>query len=925
MGDALHLDFETRSAADLKKVGAHRYAQDPTTTILCTSYRFGETGPVKSWLGVEPPAEVFEHVANGGRIVGHNQGFERVIWNALIGSGNAAMDPSQQDCTLSRALAMGLPAGLDNLGAALKLTFQKDRDGHNLMLKMCKDGYVPKPGELERLSRYCDRDVETETDADRHLPPLSARERRVWELDQRINDRGFAVDLRLVQRAELAVLEAKRRADAAMWRLTNGAIKKASQARALADWINAAGIPCTSIADGEIDELVVGADLVDRPDVAGALALRRASAGAFKFEAMLRAVCADGRIRGSLQYHGTHGGRWSGRVVQPQNFKRMDTDEEVAATGEALEILREYEKPDQALDAMELLLDLPALEVLSLCARPMIVAKPGHVLYDADFSNIEGRLNAWFAGEDWKLDAFRAYDAGVGPDLYRVTASKVLGKSVADVSKAERQNQGKVPELACIAEGELVLTDQGLVPIEKVNLSMLVWDGVDFVSHEGTVYRGIKEVITYDGLTATRDHRVWIDGQNRPVRFEHAAASGQRLVQSGAGRHPVRVGEDHLTRASLSTQMVGAIRGRRVPGLSQNRVGVPVQPDQRQEQRVPEMHLCSVASRARAQMVGAQVHGRQAAMYQSESQSVQRLWRPRHHVRVPVIHGHGVVGTRAPRSEERFGTGSHRQRSRLPTRQSSVVDQARQHEELSCVKTAKTYDIRNAGPRNRFTASGRLVHNCGYQGGVVAFQKMGAKYGVSISDAHARKIVADWREANPRITDSWAELGQAAIDAVQHPGLIVPVLNNKVQYTCNGDFLWCRLPSGRIISYAAPTVGWKTKVLTIDDEVVELESFGLSYWGSKNGRWLKLDLYGGAQCAHIVSGTARDLLVEAMFAVEAAGYPLILTIHDELLCETPEGFGSVQEFENIIANSKPDWARGLPLVSKAWKDVRYAK
>lgn len=686
MSETLHLDLETRSAVDLKKVGAHRYAEDPTTSIILASYRFGD-GETKRWVGEDVPFEVVQHVCEGGSVVGHNQQFERVIWNAAW--PDHSIQPDQQDCTMARAAAMGLPHSLDNLGRALKLNAQKDKQGHALMLRMCKPKtrepltWHETPDEIARLAAYCDADVDAEHEADRHLPPLSPREQRVWRLDQRINDRGFAVDLPLVQAAHGAVLEAQRRADDAMWRITGGAIKKASQAKRIAEWVESRGVPCTSIADPEIDELLIGAEMLDDQAVIDALKLRRASAGAFKFEAMLRAVCSDGRIRGSTQYHGTHGGRWAGRVVQPQNFKRIDSDEEGEQVALTLDILRRFPAPGDALNAMEMLLDIPPLEALSLCARPMIVARPGHRLLDADFSNVEGRVNAWFAGEDWKLDAFRAFDRGEGPDLYRVTAATVLDKDVADIRKEERQESGKVPELAC-----------------------------------------------------------------------------------------------------------------------------------------------------------------------------------------------------------------------------------------------------------------------GYQGGWRALQKQAAKIGLVLARGRAGQIVDGWRAVHPAIVESWAELQQAAIDAVRAPGMMVPALGGKVRYLkpTDTDFLWCCLPSGRVISYASPVCGWRTKYFDEDGQMVtladvkamapekranvdEANNYGVTFWGQKSGRWVKLDLYGGMQCAHIVSGTARDLLVEAMFATEAAGYETILTVHDEVLCETPSSGEAnlLDDFKARFVGSKPEWIGDMPLVASAWEDTRYSK
>lgn len=655
----MHVDLETRSAVDLKKVGAHRYAEDPTTAIVCGSARFGE-GPVLSWVGEALPADVFHHLARHGQMVGHNQQFERVILNARLRLG---IEPEDQDCTMARAAAMGLPHSLEGVGTALNLKFQKDKQGHALMLKMCKPRtrepltWHDDPDELARLSAYCDRDVLTEADADRHLPPLSERERRVWRLDQRINDRGFAVDLRAVQAAYDCVAGAQRDADRRLWELTDGAVAKVSQVKRLVDWLGSQGVHCESVADSEIDDLIVYSELVGKPNAEAAVRLRRVSAGAFKFEAMLRAVCADGRIRGCLQYHGTHGGRWAGRVVQPHNFKRIDTDDEAERVQKALWALEQSEP----LEALRLVDDKP-LEVLTLCARPMIVAPSGKKLVDADFSNIEGRVCAWFADAWWKLEAFRKFDRKEGPDIYRVNAADTLEKPIEDVTADERQEIGKVGEL-----------------------------------------------------------------------------SGQ------------------------------------------------------------------------------------------------------------------------------------------------------------------------------------------FQGGKRAVQKKAREFGIEMSDAKAMRIINGWRATNVEIVNMWPVLQQAAIDAVQAPGVQVSILGDRIRYVCNGEFLFCRLPSGRVISYARPKVGWKRKIIDADGEKIEFDSYGLSFWGQKNGRWIEIDAYGGMLCAHIVSGTARDVLVEAMFAVEAAGYPIILTVHDEILCEVDEGFGSATDFEQVILANRPEWVAGLPLVCKAWADRRYSK
>lgn len=138
----LHLDFETRGVIDLKKVGAHRYAEDPHTSIILGRYCFEvgqDYGDVRGWEGELPPDEVVDHVAAGGMVVAHNAAFERSIWNArILPLTGVPLFIDQMDCTQARGVAAGLPASLEALGSAVRAPITKDKDGHRVMMKLCK-------------------------------------------------------------------------------------------------------------------------------------------------------------------------------------------------------------------------------------------------------------------------------------------------------------------------------------------------------------------------------------------------------------------------------------------------------------------------------------------------------------------------------------------------------------------------------------------------------------------------------------------------------------------------------------------------------------------------------------------------------------------------------------------------------------------
>lgn len=197
----------------------------------------------------------------------------------------------------------------------------------------------------------------------------------------------------------------------------------------------------------------------------------------------------------------------------------------------------------------------------------------------------------------------------------------------------------------------------------------------------------------------------------------------------------------------------------------------------------------------------------------------------------------------------------------------------------------------------------------GYQGGVGAFQTMAKAYRVTVDDDDADVIKVKWRKAHPKIVRFWYDLEAAANNAVKHRGHAFDA--GPITFKCHGDFLFAKLPSGRRLAYYQPRLG----------------NNGLEFWGTDSrlgGRWAKLDTYGGKLAENVTQAVSRDLLADAMLRVEAAGYPVVMHVHDEIVSEVPKDFGSLAEFEELICQM-PDWATGLPMAVEGFECERYRK
>jgi DNA polymerase len=446
---ALHVDFETHSLLDLKAVGLHNYANHRSTAPWCMAWAIGDGEP-NLWTPGQPcPTEIVQHLRAGGETVAHNAPFELAIWNNICVPmyGWPELKPERTTCTMAAAYAMALPGALEDAALALGLHVLKDTEGRSLMLRMARprrmDGDTPvwwdDPEKLARLYEYCRQDVRVERELHKRVLPLSTKERSVWLMDYRINQRGVQADVETAKAGVTLAEEVKAVCDSEIGKLTGGAVTTTGALIPLKQWLSDHGAPVDSLDKQSIVDLLA-TELP--PEVRRALMLRQeaSKSSTAKLAKIAAQAGADGRLRNLFQYHGAAPGRWTGRGVQPHNFVRDVPPPEV------VEAVFGHVRRGEA-KAIDMIYGMP-LTMLSQCMRGFLTAAEGNVLVGADYSNVEGRGTAWVSGEDWKLAAFRAADAGTGPGIYELTAGKILRKPTAGITKHERQAYGKVPELA---------------------------------------------------------------------------------------------------------------------------------------------------------------------------------------------------------------------------------------------------------------------------------------------------------------------------------------------------------------------------------------------------------------------------------------------------------------------------------------------
>ena len=524
----LSIDIETYSSVNLPKCGVYKYAESPDFEILLFGYSAdgSDVAVIDLAQGEHLSQEIIDALTDDSVIKwAFNANFERICLSRYLRDLGMSLDPFHDNhplsidcaqflnpeswrCSMVWAATMGLPLSLEGVGAVLGLEKQKFTEGKDLIKYFSVPCAPTKtnggrtrnrpfhaPDKWEAFKKYNIRDVETEIGIKDRLAKFPVSD-DVWDeyhIDQEINDRGVRLDMDLVQEAIEMDTRSRSELTAAMKDMT--ALDNPNSVQQMKQWLKSNGLETDSLGKKVVAELIKAAP----PELQTVLELRQqlAKSSVKKYQTMERAVCDDGRARGMFMFYGANRtGRWAGRLIQLQNLPQNHLED--LADARALVKSGDFE-------AVKLLYeDVP--DTLSQLIRTAFIPKDGMQLYVSDFSAIEARVIAWYAGEMWRQKVFEN-----GGDIYCASASQMFHVPVEKHGiNGHLRQKGKIAELALGYGGsvgalkamgaiEMGLTEDELPPLVDAwrqtnpNIVKFWWD----------VDRAVMEAVKYKHMTSS--------------------------------------------------------------------------------------------------------------------------------------------------------------------------------------------------------------------------------------------------------------------------------------------------------------------------------------------------------------------------------------------------------------------------------------
>lgn len=455
------IDVETYSPIPLKH-GTYKYAEK--VEPLLVAYQIDEGFP-RVWdvADHEPMPYDLEMVLQESDSIftAHNALFDRTVLRMGLGLD---IPIPQWRCTMVQAYSHALPGKLETLCKVMKVPLDEAKldTGRALIQLFCMPHPTWKgdpratarthPAEWALFKEYAASDIRALRAVRARMPAwnMTPTELALWFADQRMNDRGYAIDLPYVSRVVDVIKDAEAVISARASEITEGAVERVTQRdRLLTAILEQFGVDLPDLQSATIERRLEDPDLPGLVKELLELRLDGSKTSTAKYRTLIRSTSSDGRMRGTTQHNGAgRTGRSSGRLFQMQNLMRPPK----AAKPYIKDFIRAV-KAGIATQTFE-----KPIDMASAAMRGSVIAAPGKLLRVCDKSAIENRMGAWLAGEEWKLKAYREFDAGIGPDIYELSYANAF-KVPIEVVRADTlaggilRQVGKVNELSLMYQG----------------------------------------------------------------------------------------------------------------------------------------------------------------------------------------------------------------------------------------------------------------------------------------------------------------------------------------------------------------------------------------------------------------------------------------------------------------------------------------